>query len=370
MTKLAFIMHNFNGGGAERVTINLATLLAEEKYEVTIIVKENKGELSDSIPSNIKVLSLDIDGKNKIAKNIKVIKSISSLLNSNYFDCMISVSRSMNNTLAIAKRISVKSSTPIIGTIHNSLSQEVVSYSRIKKIINNLFDKFFYKIVVVSEEARQEYEKEFKIDPSKLITIYNPVVDDTIVNASEEECNHPWLSHDRKFHTIINAGRLTYQKDHLLLLRMFKELKKEKDARLIILGNGELREDLIDYCKTNQLEDYVDFVGFVKNPYKYFSNADAFVLSSKFEGLPTVLIEALACKLNVVSVNCPTGPREILNDGEYGFISERTVGDLKDKTITCLEKPMDKDFIFSRANSFTFSKSKEKYKKLIEDSLK
>jgi glycosyltransferase involved in cell wall biosynthesis len=125
----------------------------------------------------------------------------------------------------------------------------------------------------------------------------------------------------------LSVGRLSKEKDYATLLRAFADLQLHPDARLIILGEGSLRDALEELVSTLRLGSRVSMPGFVSNPYAYMARAQLFVLSSQFEGLPGVLIEALACGCQVVSTDCPSGPREILRGGELGRLVP--VGDVE-----------------------------------------
>lgn len=149
--------------------------------------------------------------------------------------------------------------------------------------------------------------------------IPNPVITDELVNAGAEEPDHPWFSDDTPI--IVAVGRQTRQKDFSTLLRAFDVLQETYDVRLIIPGKTDERTDELHALRAELgLQDFVDFPGFVENPYAYMASADVFVLSSAWEGPGHVLIEALALGTPVVSTDCPSGPREILNDGEAGIL--------------------------------------------------
>ncbi|OAS88186.1 MULTISPECIES: glycosyltransferase [Metabacillus] len=368
MQKIAFYMHNFNGGGAEKVTITLADLLYKDGFDVSIIVKNNTGVLSSTVPKYIKIIDLNVSNSTKILRNIVNVLKLIQIFNKNEFKCIISVTRGMNLIASIARRLAIKTNIPLLGTIHNSVSQEKINYPKIKNYLTKKLDRQLNKIIVVSEDARKEYVNLTKVDPNKTITIYNPVVSSDIIRKSENSCPHPWLKTNRNFKTIITAGRLTYQKNQILLLEMLIKLKEEVDVRLIILGEGELRKELELFCKNNNIEKFVDFVGFVDNPYSYFKHADAFILSSRYEGLPTVLIEALACGCNIVSTDCPTGPKEILDENKYGFLCKlNDSDDLLLKTKKCLNNPINKSKLVKHSLEYSTEKSKSQYVKLMRE---
>lgn len=129
---------------------------------------------------------------------------------------------------------------------------------------------------------------------------------------------HPWLTDDRDTPVVLAAGRLAEQKGFDTLLKAFAQAKQNLALRLIILGEGKLREELEALARQLGVSDDVSLPGFVDNPYAFMSRADLFVLSSRFEGSPNVMLEALACDCQVVSTDCPSGPREILAGVDWG----------------------------------------------------
>ena len=150
----------------------------------------------------------------------------------------------------------------------------------------------------------------------KLKVVFNPIVTPDLKERAKEPLEHPWFSDGSK--VFIAVGRLRPQKDFRTLLQAFSRVRATRPARLLILGEGPERSELEDLVRELGIADDVSLPGSVENPYAYLSRAVAFVLSSRWEGLPTVLIEALACGLPVIATDCPSGPKEILAGGRYG----------------------------------------------------
>lgn len=173
-------------------------------------------------------------------------------------------------------------------------------------------------LTCVSKDMVQQYQMVF--DNSPHVAVYNIVDDASSRIRMLEPVDEPWLLADDGIPVIIAAGCLGPWKGFDTLILAMKELLKTKKARLLILGDGPSRAELERMIFENGLQDSVKLPGYVSNPLKYYRNADAFVLSSRVEGLPNVLVEAMMCGCTPVSTNCPTGPRELLDGGKYGYL--------------------------------------------------
>ena len=187
-------------------------------------------------------------------------------------------------------------------------------YRNIFKFFFNLADE----IIVNSYEFKKRFRKFFSITP---IVIYNPFIRKKVKKIKFTFFN------DKNSLKIINVARLTDQKDHLTLLSAVKKLSKFKKCKLLIIGQGYKEKILRKYILENKLQKIVKLIGYKDNPESYIKISDVFVLSSIYEGLPNVLIESLYLKKYIISSNCYTGPKEILNNGQYGELFN--VGDYK-----------------------------------------
>ena len=185
------------------------------------------------------------------------------------------------------------------------------SKNPIKQSIFKYYFKRANKIVVNSFEFKKEMDNKFNIDT---ICILNPFNFKEIKKLSKIKVKKIFNSNKIK---LINVGRLTDQKDQLTILQAIKKCER-KDIELVIIGKGKNENKLKNFCLENRLDKKVKFIGYKKNPFKYIKQADIFILSSLYEGSPNVLVEALFLKKYIISTDCPTGPREILNNGEFG----------------------------------------------------
>jgi glycosyltransferase involved in cell wall biosynthesis len=173
-------------------------------------------------------------------------------------------------------------------------------------------------VVAVSKGAANELAA-IGIPKNKLAVVYNPVLYPEMLQSAQVPPTHPWFLHHTEA-IILGVGRLAPQKDFHTLLDAFALVRRQTAAKLLLLGEGPERGALADMISQLGLEDSVQLLGQVQNPLSYMRHADLFVLSSRFEGLPTVLIEALAVGVPIVSTDCPSGPREILQNGALGVL--------------------------------------------------
>lgn len=364
MKRIAFFIHRFSSGGAEKMTILLANELAHLGYDVTFIVRENSGEAKYLINNSIKIVDLQLGMPSKIVKNIKNVCLLKKELQNNY-DVCFSVTTSMSLVASITNCL-MGNKVKLISVIHNTISSEKRSFASIRNHLIKLFDKFTIATVVVSKDAAQDYIKTCKVNENKITTIYNPVISENVYSLSEMDPQHEWLINERDFKVIINAGRLSYQKNQELLIKSLKKMREKEDIRLIILGVGELEQELKDLCINLDIAEYVDFHGYTQNPYAYFAKADTFVLSSRYEGLPTVLIEALGCGCKIVSTDCPSGPREILDNGRFGILATQDEESLVHSIEKSLKTTVNKEILKEYSKNFSVEKSVQKYVELIE----
>ena len=182
---------------------------------------------------------------------------------------------------------------------------------------------------------------------------------------AEEPCPHPWLTGgDRP--VLLTVGRLAPQKDHATLLRAFAIVRRTRAARLVIFGEGTERARIESLRRDLGLEADVDLPGVTDNPYAAMRRASLFVLSSRFEGLPTVLVEALACGCPAVSTTCPSGPAEILAGGRHGvLVPPENPQALAAGILQGLDQPWDRDELRRRGAEYSLAASRDQYLALL-----
>lgn len=193
---------------------------------------------------------------------------------------------------------------------------------------------FADRIVAVSRGTALDLAKVIRIDPKSIACIYNPIVNDAMIAQSQQSVDHPWFAVGGG-PVIIAVGRLEPQKNFSLLIRAFARVRAQMPARLVILGDGGEREMLAALVAQMGLEDDVALLGFVPNPHAYVAKATLMVLSSDFESLANVVIEAMAVGTPVIATDCPSGPAEALNRGQCGTLVR--VGDLEGMSAAILD---------------------------------
>lgn len=196
-------------------------------------------------------------------------------------------------------------------------------------------------LTCVSKDMVRQYSEIF--GATKHQAAYNVIVNSDLHLKKEEHVDHPWLS-DSGIPVVVSAGRLAPEKGYPDLIAAMKLVNQQLPARLLVLGEGPMRDTLQSLIAEAGMGDRVQLVGFQSNPYKFFAKCRVFALSSYVEGLPNVLVEAMACGCAVVSTDCPTGPREVLQDGKYGrLVPVHSPQALADAIVQTLGAPPDAD---------------------------
>jgi len=316
--KMSIFLPGLYGGGAERILLNLAEGFTARGILVDIVLAQNEGEFTKQIPHKARLVAL----REKNRRSLRTITALPSLVRYlKYEKPEILLSALHGNLLAVWAKMIARTSTRVVLTEHNTFSQENrVMYPRLKRV-NQLLVKWFYplsdEIIAVSKGVADDLAGTVGINRNRIKVIYNPIINDTLFVKASRVPDHAWYSNSQ-IPIVISIGRLTEQKDFSTLLDAFRIAADQINARLVILGEGEERNLLTRKIEDLGLQEMVLMPGFVDNPYAFLAHSSVFVLSSKWEGLPTVLVEAMACGLPVVATDCPSGPREILQDGKFG----------------------------------------------------
>ncbi|MEZ8356753.1 glycosyltransferase [Vibrio splendidus] len=333
MINIGFYVPKLNGGGAERVFVNLANEMSKnENYNVFIFVSKMGGEYDDLVSNSVTFVSLG---------NVSLLKSIIPLAKvlKQYSITHLLCGMPFPNFLGVIQKI-VNPKLHLTLVEHNDLSVQLrEGTGGWRKKITPIIIKYSYfianKVICVSGGV-----KDFVLScDSRLINktevIYNPIYSNELVNKSLEPLDDDdFVKSDL---TLITVARLNRQKNLSLFIDVCNEIKsRDSSFKAYVLGEGEERPKLEEKIKSMGLCDHVKLVGFKKNPYNYVRESDVFLLTSKWEGFGNVIVESASCNTPVVSVNCPSGPAEVIESLNCGIIVDSYCPIyLADKVVEC-----------------------------------
>lgn len=315
----SIFLPDLRGGGAERVMLTLSKELADKSYDIEFVLINVRGEYITDVPDTVSIYSLDapaIPGYNALGAT----PGLTRYLRKRNPDVLLSALTRANLVAVLATELA-RTDTRLVLSERNDLSTRIAEGSDLRmRVVPKLISLLYPRadaITAVSEGVADDLTATAGLPRESITAIPNPTFTDDVLNGREEQPDHPWFDNDQP-PVVLGVGSLTEQKDFSTLIRAFARLQRERPLKLVILGEGSRRSDLESLVTSLGLTEDVDLPGFVDNPFAYMANADVFVLSSQWEGLPNVLIEAMACGTPVVATDCPSGPREILESGKHG----------------------------------------------------
>ena len=346
--KIVFFMPFIGGGGVEKNLFIIANFFSKKFKNVVICTHSKK--YKNKFNKKIKFLNPKLDISENIGLRIKYFLCLFSLFkflrenrNALVFSFQANIYCILLCKFLNVKIISRSNSSPS-GWYHNSIKKFIY-----KKIIS-LSDI----VLVNSIDFKKQMIKKFKI---KVHCIYNPLDSNEILIKSKYGKKDKFFISKKKCLKILNIGRFTDQKDQITILKAANFLKNKINFKILIIGRGEEEKNLKKYIQNNNLYNYVKIKNFLDNPYGIIKQTDIMLLSSKYEGLPNVILEALTLNKFVISSKCPTGPREILLNGKGGLLFK--VGDhidLSNKILYYLKnKSKSKKMLnFAKKNLYRF----------------
>jgi glycosyltransferase involved in cell wall biosynthesis len=320
--KVLFFISSLEGGGAERVMVTLLSNIEGSRIEPVLVLlyPATESPYREYLPEKIKVIVVERSSDSFFAK-IRQFTSFLRCVHRESPRILLSM-LTHNNIMALCAGILLR--IRVIVCEHITLG-EAIGTGEGKRMLGvpvvplvNILYGFADRVIAVSEGIKRNLIEEFRIPASRIQVVYNPIDCDAITELSTVPPEHPFFKGREP--VVIGAGRLVMQKRFDILIKAFGSVVKEMDARLIILGEGPERDALQKLVSDCGMEDNVSLAGFQGNPYQFLSRADVFALSSGFEGLPMVILEAMACGAPVISTDCRSGPREILRNGECGLL--------------------------------------------------
>lgn len=369
--KVLFVMKTLEGGGAEKVLVNILNHLDEAKYEITLLLLKYEGVYLSSLPSHIKVKYLlgpeptgflrrgIIYSMKKRWYTLVLAKPwLANVLLPDYYDIGVSFLEGDASLLLSY----LNGPQRKIAWVHIDLERHHTLPRELEKAVYERMNE----VVCVSEGVKQSVLNLHPVLESNISVIYNPVDTSHIAAKGQES-----IKVGRGLNVLAIGRLLNSQKAFdLLLVAHQQNIAAGLHYHLTILGEGSDREVLEKYIQEHQLGDYTSLLGFQGNPYPYIAGCDLFVMSSRYEGYPVVLVEAMTLGKAIVSTAC-TGPKEALNDGEFGYmVPVNDVNALAEGIKTLLEdngiREHYADLSKHRADIFSFRKSMMDIERLLD----
>jgi glycosyltransferase involved in cell wall biosynthesis len=321
LPRVAFFLGSFGGGGIERITAHLAHNFVKLGVQIDLILNRADPTHLWQMPIETRIIDL------KAANLYLSLPGLVRYLRQDRPIALLAADHYLNEIALLAKRLA-RVPLRLVVAEHNQMSQTARNATKLKGRLTPLFARYLYPwadgIVAVSDGVAKDLAATALLPMDRIETIYNPVINDRMLANAKEPVEHDWFNAS-EIPVILGVGKLEQQKDFPNLIRAFAKVRQTRPARLVILGWGPDKSELEILIQTLGLDADVALLGYVENPYAYMTKSSVFVLSSAWEGLPTVLIEAMALGIPVVSTDCESGPAEILAGGKYGYLTP--VGD-------------------------------------------
>jgi glycosyltransferase involved in cell wall biosynthesis len=312
--RIALITSAMEGGGAQRAFAKLASGIAATGRDVDLVVGRAQGPYLAEVTPEVRVVDLGVrrfaHAVIPLARYLRRTRPVAVYSALDYVNVVTVTAHALarvdarlvvseRNTLSVAAQNSARRRTRWMPTLVR------LAYPRADAV------------VAVSPGVAEDLVARCGLTAETVHVLPNPVVTSEMLRMRDEPVTHPWLL-DRSAPVVLAAGRFVPQKDFACLLEAFATVRRTRAAKLVILGDGRLRPELERQADALGIAADVSFPGFCPNPYPAMAAADVFVLSSRWEGSPGALIEAMACGTRVVATDCPHGPRQVLDGGRYG----------------------------------------------------
>lgn len=359
---IAFIIPALNIGGAEKVTLSIIKNIDKKRYTPVLITMNSQGPLKNEIPSDVKLYDIDsLRFRYSVIRLMKLLKHLQP-------DCIFSTLSYASFIIIILKKLLGLRAKIIVresSTVSCVLKQLPPYKARLFSLLYKKLYPIADMIIAQCENMKMDLLELLNINPEKIVRIYNPVDIDTVLTKANAFIPPEYKADELN---LVATSRLVESKGGDILLKAFNRLLKYKPtAHLYIIGDGPFKYKMMSICQRLRLEQKVTFMGLQINPYPYVKNADLFILSSRFEGFPNSLLEALVCGAKVVATDCESGPREILGDEEYGLLAK--VNDEKSLCRKMKEYLEIESKTGNRGSDFSIDKIIEQYHRVFDSVL-
>ena len=359
--QVALFMGTLGGGGAERVMLDIGRLLARRGVSVDLVVIRAEGPYLEILPKEVRLV--DLKSRRAATCLVKLVRYLrrerpKALLVT--LETAVLVALIAKVSFARSVRVVVRQANTYSALFaHASLKDRMIL--RVLKVLMPRADC----VVANSNGSADDLGRSVPGVAGRVQVVPNPVVTPELRDQAALPVEHPWFE-DTGAPVVLSVGRLAPAKDHATLLRAFARVVRSQPARLVILGEGPERGNLLRLAEQLGIAEQVDLPGFRVNPFAYMSKARLMVHSSKYEGFPNVLVQAMACGTPVVSTDCDHGPREILEDGKWGRLVP--VGDaeaMAEAIMETLRDPISPELLVSRAGAFSADAAIDQYMEVL-----
>ncbi|MFN8144527.1 MAG: glycosyltransferase [Bacteroidia bacterium] len=362
LSHLSIVIGSLRMGGAERAAVNLANEFSSRGIRTDVVMVNAEGEFMNDLSPSVRVVDLHA-GRTRKAGN-----TFAKYLKSENPQIIIAIQAHVQLMVMMSihrHRLRV----PVILNEQSMFSVNV-PVKGFRQLVFRLLARHYFPmaaaVTAVSSASALDFTRCFPEMNGKVDVIYNPVI--TGINRFTEEPapDHPFFR-NKNIPVVISAGRLTESKDFPTLLKAIAIVREKKEVNLIILGEGEMRESLLQLSHDLHIQNAVSLQGFIPNPMLWMNYADVFVLSSKYEGLPFVMVEAMAAGCSVISTDCPGGSSEVLENGRYGTLVPVSAPEtMADALFQTLSNRTDKNLLQQRAREFSAVQVVNNYMDLIQ----
>lgn len=354
-----YIFHPYSRiGGADLSLSRLINNLNSNKYNITFITLA-KPKIKFYLKKKIEILILK---KKRALFSIFDLRSIVKRDRERYSKIIFISNQNFANIISVIAMSKLKWLKLILIERNNPIELDYINSikSRLIKLLIKITYKFSDIIIAISKELGRDLEK---LCNKKVNTIYNPSFDKNIYKLTKKKIKKP------NYKIILNVARFEKQKNHLMLLKSFNDLESQLNVKLFLIGYGKEKINILNYIKKNNLQNKIKIITNNNDLYSYFKISDLFILTSFYEGFGNVLVEAAMFKVPIISTNCKSGPKEILNYGKYGDLVK--INDYKKLTYLISKNLHKKDrkkisLMYNSLDRFDIKNHISKYEKIFE----
>jgi glycosyltransferase involved in cell wall biosynthesis len=335
--KIGLFVASLGGGGAERVMVTIANNLAGRSIETQMIIAAPDLTYAEELAPKVNLINLHTH------RMLRTVLPLARYFRKERPDALLTTLVEANITAVVARSLARVPVRLVVREANTPAHDLLGNPSWKKRFTGRLLCHFYRRadaVIANSAGVYRDLVERMRLPASKVHLIRNPVSLRTIYAKMEEPVDHPWFRSGAP-PVILSVGRLEHAKDYPTLLRAFAHVRHEIEAHLLILGEGSQRKALQYLAEQLGISSSVQMPGFEPNPFRYMRRARLYVMSSRYEGFPNALVQALACGCPVISTDCESGPRDILNNGQYGWLVP--VGDatqLAHTILTALNQPL------------------------------